>query len=75
VNDDRANIEATGRLAISLGTVVRIDLLPYIEGGPIKARRLVNGVECEPFERPSRDSISGARQELEQLGLSVTVGG
>jgi pyruvate formate lyase activating enzyme len=75
VNDDPADIRASGEFVSSLGNVREIHLLPYHTTGVEKYRRL--GIEYEMSETrpPSADDLSSIVKELRNYVSSVCIGG
>ena len=73
VNGDEINIHAMGEFISKLKNVEELDILPYHELGIDKARRL--GMEMRIFEKPSGEMIRNIKEELEDFGLKVRVGG
>jgi pyruvate formate lyase activating enzyme len=74
-NDEVHNVEATGQYIASLGTVRRVDLLPYNRGGREKAGRLIGDRGLMEEAGPSRERIEAVAEELRTFGLSVRIGG
>jgi pyruvate formate lyase activating enzyme len=74
-NDDMANIENTARLAQSLPTVQRIDILPYNRGGLEKSVRLAAGSDLMEGESPSDERMAEIARTLRGYGFEVTIGG
>jgi len=75
LNDDDANLEATARLAVSLGSVRRVCLLPYHRAGTAKqsAERVAGpGGNLHP---PEPDRLREIARRFEAYGLAVSVGG
>jgi pyruvate formate lyase activating enzyme len=75
INDDQANIAATGEFAASLDRVVAVDILPY--NGLVRAKlaRLTRPYELLEAERPSDDRLRAIARELEKFGLLVRIDG
>lgn len=74
-NDDKANIEATGKFAASLQGVRRIDLLPFNRGGKEKSARLTAGFEPMQVEPPGEEEMSSIAKILSKYGFEVKIGG
>jgi pyruvate formate lyase activating enzyme len=76
VNDDLYSIQMTADFAASLGTVHRIDVLPYHPGGLSKAVRLVDAVRLmSPKTMVDEGVLSGIEQMLRNRGFEVKIGG
>jgi pyruvate formate lyase activating enzyme len=76
VNDDLYSIQMTADFAASLGTVHRIDVLPYHPGGLSKAVRLVDAVKLmSPKTVVDEDVLSGIERMLRNRGFEVRIGG
>ncbi len=82
-NDDRENIEATGKFAASLPGVIRIDILPYNRGGNEKAARLARpstgglaaGIDLIRIETPNDQKMNSIAALLGKYGFEVKIGG
>jgi pyruvate formate lyase activating enzyme len=74
-NDDRANIEETGRFVQALKTVCRVDILPYNRGGLEKAVRLTSAVDLMQAETPGDGTMDGIAAILRGYGFEVKLGG
>ena len=74
-NDDRANIEATGRFIASLSGVSRIDILPYNRGGKDKLARLISDTGLMQADTPDGKQIGSIAHILNDCGLEVRIGG
>ncbi len=81
-NDEKANIEATGKFTASLQSVSRIDILPFNRGGKEKSARLtaqskpmqvVLGTPCG--ETPGEEEMNSIAKELGKYGVEVKIGG
>ena len=88
-NDEKANIEATGKFTASLRKeslglpgVIRVDILPFNRGGKEKSSRLSNenipiqvvlGTPCG--ETPSEEEMNSIAKELSKYGFEVKIGG
>jgi len=75
VNDDEANIAASGRFAASLASVAQIDLLPYNKAVRGKSTRLAEGYDLPLFERPGRQRVEEIAERLRGFDLEVKIGG
>ncbi len=75
VNDDEANLEASGRFVASLSAVARVDLLPYNEAVRGKLGRL--GGDYVPLETtpPTNEQMKTIAARLKRFGLQVRIGG
>ncbi|MFB0554416.1 MAG: glycyl-radical enzyme activating protein [Phycisphaerae bacterium] len=74
-NDEKANIEATGKFTASLRGVGRVDILPFNPGGKEKSARLTGGVKPVQIEAPSEEKMSSIAKELSKYGFEVKIGG
>jgi len=74
-NDEKANIEATGKFTASLPGVIRVDILPFNRGGKEKSARLTAQSEPMQVETPSEDEMSSIAKELGKYGFEVKIGG
>ncbi len=82
-NDDRENIEATGKFTASLPGVIRIDILPYNRGGNEKAARLARprtgglaaGIDIIRIETPKDQKMNSIAALLAKYGFEVKIGG
>jgi pyruvate formate lyase activating enzyme len=74
-NDDEDNLEATGRFAASLGTVGRIDILPYNSGGLEKSARLTEEHNLLNVGPPSGAQLKAITGKLQNFGFTVGIGG
>ena len=74
-NDDRANIEATGKFTASLQGVSRIDILPFNRGGEEKSARLTTDIKPMQVETPKAEEMSSIAKELSKYGFEVKIGG
>lgn len=74
-NDTEKNIEATGKFAAELSTLIRIDLLAYHRGGLAKLQRLNGHGKMTRFESPGDDKIKVMAEKLRKYGLDVRIGG
>jgi pyruvate formate lyase activating enzyme len=75
VNDDPAEIRASGSFVSSLGNVREIHLLPYHTTGLEKYRRLGKEYEMHDMIPPSADDMSMIVKELRNYVSSVCIGG
>jgi len=75
MNDDDANIMATGEFVSSLDGVRRIDILPYNEGGRSKLARLGRRQEAPRVEAPDARRLAEIAAKLAGFGLEVKTGG
>jgi len=74
MNDDAANLEATGRLLADLPTVAKIDVLAYNAGGRAKASRL-GRERGTPWQVPTPEHMAECADRLRAVGLNVHIGG
>jgi pyruvate formate lyase activating enzyme len=74
-NEDEANIRQTARFVQSLGTVRRIDILPYNRGGLEKAVRLAAEVDLMQAQAPGDDKMNEIADLLREYGFEVKTGG
>jgi pyruvate formate lyase activating enzyme len=81
-NDEKANIEATGKFTASLQGVIRVDILPFNRGGKEKLARLtvqskptqvVLGTPCG--ETPNAEEMNSIARNLGKYGVEVKIGG
>ncbi len=81
-NDEKANIEATGKFTALLPGVSRIDILPFNLGGNEKSARLtaqsrpmqvVLGTPCG--ETPGEEKMNSIAKNLNKYGVEVKIGG
>jgi len=75
VNDDRANIEATGAFLASLARAHPVFVLPYHTAAEAKGQRLAGADRRPTFQNPSSTLVAEAVDRLEAHGLEVHVGG
>jgi pyruvate formate lyase activating enzyme len=75
VNDDPAEIRASGSFVSSLGNVREIHLLPYHTTGIEKYRRLGMRYEMHDTIPPSADDLRAIVNELRNYVSSVCIGG
>jgi pyruvate formate lyase activating enzyme len=75
LNDDQANLAATGEFAASLGNVARIDVLPHHEAARGKLARLAERHQLWEAEPPGSQQITRIAGELQGFGLEVKIGG
>jgi pyruvate formate lyase activating enzyme len=74
-NDNADNIEATGRFAAAIGSVQKIDILPYNGGGPEKAARLTDKRDVMRAGTPSEELLRTIAARLQVAGIPVGIGG
>ncbi len=74
-NDDKANIEATGKFSASLRGVVRVDILPFNSGGKEKSARLTAQNKNMQFETPNGEQMKSIAKNLGKYGFEVKIGG
>ena len=74
-NDEKANIEATGKFTASLPGVIRVDILPFNRGGKEKSTRLTAQSEPMQVETPNEEEMNSIAKELSKYGFEVKIGG
>ena len=74
-NDEKANIEATGKFTASLSDVIRVDILPFNRGGIEKSARLANQNKYMQVDTPSEEQMNSIAKDLSKLGFEVKIGG
>lgn len=74
VNDDDANLEASGRFAAELSGVERLSLLPFHRLGTGKRERLGHPDPHALTEPPTRARLESIAERLRAFGLLVTIG-
>ena len=74
-NNTEKNIEATGKFAAGLSSLIRIDLLAYHWGGLAKSQRLNGNRKMTRFESPGDEKIKRMAEKLRKFGLDVKIGG
>jgi pyruvate formate lyase activating enzyme len=74
-NDEKANIEATGKFAASLPGVIRVDILPFNRGGKEKSARLTAQSKHLQVETPNEEQINSIAKSLSKYGFEVKIGG
>ncbi len=75
VNDDEANVRATGAFVASLPTLHTMDILPYHRIGADKHERLGRAYRLPETEPPSDARVASAVRILESYELDVTIRG
>jgi pyruvate formate lyase activating enzyme len=76
VNDDLYSMQMAADFASSLGSIRRIDVLPYHPGGLSKAVRLVDAVKLmTPKTVVDEKVLSGIERMLQSRGFEVKIGG
>lgn len=75
VNDDDANLAATGAFMASLRTLREVHLLPYHSLGSDKYRRLGRAYPLTDAPEPTEEQMSRAAARLSEYGLTVRIGG
>jgi len=75
ITDDNDNLEQLARLVRSLGTVSRIDLLPYHAAAAGKYRRLGKESKLRALKPPTARRVAAVETFLTSRGLQVQVGG
>ena len=74
-NDDDRNIEDTCRFIGSLGTVSRIDILPYNSGGSEKSSRLLKVPDISKFKAPADEQMNRIAEKIGGFGFKVNIRG
>ena len=74
-NDEKANIEATGKFTASLPGVIRVDILPFNRGGKEKSARLTAQSEHLQVETPNEEQMNSIAKNLSKYGFEVKIGG
>jgi pyruvate formate lyase activating enzyme len=74
-NDEKVNIEATGKFAASLPGVSRIDILPFNRGGKEKSARLTAQSKHLQVETPNEEQMNSIAKNLSKYGFEVKIGG
>jgi len=74
-NDDKANIEATGKFTASLPGVIRVDILPFNSGGVEKSARLTAQNKQMQVETPNGEQMKSIAKNLGKYGFEVKIGG
>ena len=75
VNDDVANLEATGAFLAALPGNLSVNVLPYHKTGLEKFRRMGIEYRMAETEEPSPEAVESARNRLLSFGLAVNPGG
>ncbi|MEW6723354.1 MAG: hypothetical protein AB1331_00325 [Bacillota bacterium] len=75
VNNDEANLTATGRYLASLGEVKEVHLIPYHRARMDKYRRLHRVYQLTDTPEPSRQAAERCAERLREFGLTVKTGG
>ncbi|MGE5652919.1 MAG: glycyl-radical enzyme activating protein [Bacillota bacterium] len=75
INDDEANLDATGHFITSLAGTKEIDILPYHASASEKYRRLGLYYRLSEVNPPSDTRMQQIAAFLRSYGLSVRVGG
>ena len=74
-NDEKANIEATGKFTASLPGVIRVDILPFNRGGKEKSARLTAQSKHLQVETPDKEQMNSIAKNLSKYGFEVKIGG
>ncbi len=75
VNDDRQNLEATGRFVASLGSVGEVHLLPYHRAGMSKYERLGVDYTLGDTPEPAAEAMERLAAILQEWGVRTKIGG
>ncbi|HLS04047.1 MAG TPA: pyruvate formate-lyase-activating protein [Actinomycetales bacterium] len=71
LSDDFDNVEAVAEYAASLGSVERVEVLPFHQMGREKWQRLGLKYELEDTEPPSAELIARVHEQFRSRGLTV----
>ncbi|MHC4244780.1 MAG: glycyl-radical enzyme activating protein, partial [Planctomycetota bacterium] len=74
-NDEKANIEATGKFTASLPGVIRVDILPFNRGAKEKSARLTAQGKHLQVKIPNEEQMNSIAQNLSKYGFEVKIGG
>ena len=74
-NDEKANIEATGKFTASLPGVIRVDILPFNRGGKEKSARLTAQSKLMQVKTPNEEEMNSIAKNLSKYGFEVKIGG
>jgi len=75
VNDDEENVRRTAELAASLPRLMRVDLLPYHQGGARKYEGMSRSYLLGGIRTPSEERMAALAAAVGSYGLQVRVGG
>lgn len=75
INDDQANIDATGNFVASLPGIHEIDILPYHGSANEKYRKMGLDYRLDRLTPPSDARMQEIATRLRSFGLSVRIGG
>lgn len=75
INDDSANIKATGDFLRSLPRVRTVDVLPFHPSARAKYAKLERPDQVRHIAAPATDHVNGIVQQLERFDLTVRIGG
>lgn len=75
INDDDENIRETGAFAAGLGSLQRVDLLPYHPTAIEKYTRLDRRYELPQIPSPTDRQMTSVAQTLRRFGLQVQIRG
>jgi pyruvate formate lyase activating enzyme len=75
INDDAANLRATGAFVAALPGIEAIDVLPYHRSATAKYRKLNLPYKGESLVPASSQSLAESVAILQQFGLQVRIGG
>lgn len=75
VNDDVENLRALGAFAAGLGSLQRIDLLPYHNSAENKYHGLGRAYPLPEIPTPTDQQMQAAAALLQEAGLNVHIGG
>jgi len=75
INDDEGNLEASARFLSSLGSVRRVDLLPYHNTGEAKFARVGRQYQLHEVQPPTSQHLETLAAIFRARGLPTTTGG
>ena len=75
VNDDPANLHATGRFVADVGSISEVHLLPYHRAGLSKYERLGMDYTLEDTPEPTSESMESLAAIVREYGLGTKIGG
>jgi len=75
INDDEGNILQTGEFLASLGTIQKVNILPYHRAATEKYQRMGNHYRLAEIQPPADEHLSKIARQLEVFGLFVVIGG
>ncbi len=75
VNDDRANLEATGRFVAQLDAIAEVHLLPYHRAGMSKYDRLGMDYTLDDTPEPGEEEMERLAAIVQESGVRTKIGG